>query len=179
MRDGARAPWEGMPPGAGPTIAPCNNHPMDAPEPEIVDWPSLLFALLVDSLVAWAPAVLAFVFLPALQIPVALGLLLASLLANWALASRGTTLGARLAGFALRTRSGGEPGAKYGLVLTLLALLSVPSILLLLIAVNYYPAGGDASGPLGDPASYPLLGERTGRRRFLEAADAYWERWSY
>ena len=150
---------------------------MDAPEPEIVDWPSLLFALIIDSLTVWAGAVLAFVFVPAHQIPVALGLLFASLLANWALASRGTTLGARLAGFVLRTRSGGEPGAKYGLVLTLLALLSVPSIMLL-VAVNY-PASGDASGPLGNPASYPLLGLRTGQRRLLQAADAHWERWSY
>ncbi|WP_115788434.1 hypothetical protein [Arthrobacter silvisoli] len=150
---------------------------MDSPEPKVVDLPSLLFGLLVDSLVVWAGAVLAFVFLPAHHIPVALGLLFAALLANWALASRGSTLGARLAGFALRTRNGRAPGAKYGLVLTLLALLSVPSIVFL-IAVNY-PGGGDASGPLGDPASYPLLGLRTGRRRLLEAADAYWERWSW
>ena len=152
---------------------------MDAPEPEIVDCPSLLFALLVDSIVVWAPAVLAFVFLPAHHILIALGLLLAAALTGWTLASRGTTLGARLAGFTLRTRKGREPGAKYGLVLTLLALFSVPSIVLLLIAVNYYPVGGDASGPLGNPSSYPLVGLRTGRRRLLEAADAYWERWSY
>jgi|GEM_PF-3597015 len=149
---------------------------MDAPEPEIVDWPSLLFALLVDSLAVWAPAVLAFVVLPAHQIPIAFGLLFAALLTGWALAKRGTTLGARLAGFTLRTRKGREPGAKYGLILTLLALFSVPSVALL-ITVNY--PDGNISGPLGSPASYPLLGLRTGRRRLLEAADACWGRWSY
>ncbi|WP_120521594.1 hypothetical protein [Arthrobacter celericrescens] len=149
---------------------------MEPDEPEIVDWPSLLFALLVDSFVVWAPAVLAFMLLPAHRIPIAMGVLLGALLANWALYNRGTTLGARLAGFRLRTRRRQVPGAKYGLILALTSLLSVPAVLLLVI-VNV--PGGDVSGPLGDPASYPLLGERTGRRRLLEAADAYWERWSY
>jgi len=148
---------------------------MDEPGPEIVDCPSLLFALLVDSLVTWVPAVLAFVLLPAHRVELALTALLAAVLAHRALYGRGSTLGTLAAGFRLRTRRGLAPGSKHGLVLALLPLFSAPAIALLL-AVNI-PGGVDISGPLGNPASYPLLGYRTGRRRLLEAADAYWERW--
>jgi hypothetical protein len=146
---------------------------MDAAEPEIVDWPSLLLALLVDSLVVWAPTFLVFSWEgPA---AVALVLPLAGLAANWMLFSNGSTLGGWLCGFRMRTRYQTKPGAIKGLILALMTAFSIPAVVLL-IAINY--PGGAESGPLGNPAGYPLLGERTGRRRLLEAADAYWERWS-
>ncbi|WP_180987420.1 hypothetical protein [Arthrobacter sp. AFG20] len=47
----------------------------------------------------------------------------------------------------------------------------------MLAAISYTPVS-DASGPLGRADSYPLLGEQIRRRRFLQAADDYWERWS-
>ncbi|OFI39139.1 hypothetical protein BIU82_15995 [Arthrobacter sp. SW1] len=146
---------------------------MDAAEPEIVDWPSLLLAVLLDSLIVWTPAVLVF----ALGGPaaVALGLLTAAVAAYWAFLARGATPGTGLCGFSLRTRSGDKPGPKYGLVLALMALFSVPAAVA--IAVINVP-GADAGGPPGDPAAYPIRGERIARRRLLEAADAYWERHS-
>ncbi|UKA52384.1 hypothetical protein LFT45_11435 [Arthrobacter sp. FW305-BF8] len=95
---------------------------------------------------------------------------------NWALCSRGTTVGTYLGGFRLRTRHRQAPGLKYGLALAALNLGSVPA-LAVLAAISYTPVS-DASGPLARADSYPLLGEQIRRRRFLQAADDYWERWS-
>ncbi|SDL58360.1 hypothetical protein SAMN04487916_1112 [Arthrobacter sp. ov407] len=168
------------PPGHGgfeglPAVA-CQNHCVDTPDPLTVNWPSVLFALLVDSLLVWVPASLVFFLAPEHALPLAAGSALATVAANWTLYSHGTTLGTYLAGFRIRTRNGQAPGRTYGLVLALLTFASVPAIAVL-IAVNFAP-GNDASGPLGSPASYPLFGERTSRRRLLHAADDYWERWS-
>lgn len=149
---------------------------METPKHVIVDWPSLLFALLVDSLVVWAPAVSLFFLAPEHHVTFALGLVLAALVANCALYARGTTLGTYLGGFRLRTRRRQPPGLTYGLILTLLTLASLPAIAVL-TAISFMP-GNNASGPLGRPEKHSLFGERTHRRRFLQAADDYWERWS-
>lgn len=149
---------------------------METPEPVIVDWPSLLFALLIDSLLVWVPAVWAFLFAPANRVLFALFLMLVALAVNCVSYARGTTLGTYLAGFRLRTRRRKPPGMSYGLMLTLLTFASIPG-LAVLAAIGFTPTN-NASGPLGRPDSHPLIGERTRRRRFLQAADDYWERWS-
>ena len=154
----------------------CKNHCVDAPDPLTVNWPSCLFALLVDSLLVWVPAVFVFFLAPAHALPLAAGSALAAVAANWTLYSRGATLGTYLGGFRIRTRTGQAPGRRYGLILALLTFASVPAIAVLL-AIAFAP-GNNASGPLGSPASYPLFGERTHRRKFLQAADDYWELWT-
>lgn len=108
--------------------------------------------------------------------PTAGALVLVLWAGNWALYSRGTTLGTCLGGFRLRTRRRKAPGRKYGLALAVLNLGSLPA-LAVLAAISYTPVS-DASGPMGRADSYPLLGEQIRRRRFLQAADDYWERWS-
>ncbi|WP_427005418.1 hypothetical protein [Pseudarthrobacter sp. H2] len=147
---------------------------MDAPDLLTVNWPSFLFALLVDSLLVWVPAASVFFLAPGHQLPLAAGTVLAAVAANWTLYVRGTTLGTYLGGFRIRTRTGQAPGRTYGLILSLFTFASVPAIAVL-IAITFAP-GNEASGPLGSPASYPLFGERTRRRRFLQAADDCWER---
>jgi hypothetical protein len=102
--------------------------------------------------------------------------MLAMVAANRTLCARGTTLGTYLGGFRIRTRNGQAPGRTYGLILSLFTFASVPAIAVL-IAIAFAP-GSEASGPLGRPVSYPLFGERTRRRRFLQAADDFWERWA-
>jgi hypothetical protein len=62
------------------------------------------------------------------------------------------------------------------LALAALNLGSLPA-LAVLAAISHTPVS-DASGPLGRADSYPLLGEQIRRRRFLQTADDYWERWS-
>lgn len=85
---------------------------METPEPAIVDWPSLLFALLIDSLLVWAPLVSLFFLAPGHQIPLGLGLVLSASVANCVLYARGTTLGTYLGGFRLRTRRWQPPGLR-------------------------------------------------------------------
>ncbi|MET3934149.1 hypothetical protein [Arthrobacter sp. OAP107] len=65
---------------------------------------------------------------------------------------------------------------RLGLALAAVNLGSLPA-LAVLVAISYSPMG-DASGPLGRADGYPLLGEQIRKRRFLQAADDYWERWS-
>lgn len=154
---------------------------MDTPEPTIVDWPSLLFALLIDSLLVWAPAVSLFFLAPGTlapgqQLPLATGLILGASATNWALYARGTSLGSYLGGFQLRTRRRQPPGLVKGLILALVTFASI--FALAAVAAASAIPGNNASGPLGRPDSYPLFGERIHRRRLLEAADDYWERWS-
>lgn len=141
-----------------------------------MSWPSFVFAFLVDSLLVWVPAATVFFLAPEHQLPLAAGTVLAALAANWMLYAHGTTLGTYLCGFRIRTRDGQAPGRTYGLILSLFTFASVPALVVLL-AISFAP-GNDAYGPLGGPASYPLFGERTGRRRFLQAADDYWELWT-
>lgn len=157
-------------------VATWKNHCVNTPEPVIVDWPSLLFALLIDSLLVWGPAISLFFLAPAHQSSLALVVVLLALVTNCALYARGTTLGTYLGGFRLRTRRRQAPGLTYGLALTLLSFAPVLAIGFL-FAVSFTP-GNNASGSLGRPESHPLIGERTRRRRFLQAADDYWERWS-
>lgn len=152
------------------------NHRVETPEPVIVDWPSLLFALIVDALVVWGPALSLFFLMPAHQGSVALAMVLLALMANWVLYARGNTLGTYLGGFRLQTRRRQAPGLTYGLVLTLLSFAPVLALGFLL-AVSFTP-GNNASGFLGRPDSHPIIGLRTHPRRFLQAADNYWERWS-
>jgi hypothetical protein len=156
--------------------APCKNHRVEAPEPEIVDWPSLLSALLIDSLLVWGPGASLFLSTPARHVPIALGMVLSALVVNCALYTRGTTLGTYLAGFRLRTWRRQPPGLALGVLLTLLRFLPILAIGFLM-AVSFTP-GNNASAPLGRPEGYPLVGQRIHRRRFLQAADKYWERWS-
>lgn len=152
------------------------NRCVDAPDPPIVNWPSAVFAFLVDSLLVWGPAVAVFLLAPAHALPLAAGTVLAALGANWTLYAGGTTLGTYVCGFRILTRHGLAPGRSYGLVLSLLTFASVP-VIVGLLAINFAP-GNEASGTVGSPASYPLFGERTSRRRFLQAADDHWERWT-
>lgn len=156
--------------------APCKNRCVEAPEPEIVDWPSLLSALLIDSLLVWGPAASVFLSAPGRLIPIAVGMVLAALVVNCALYTRGSTLGTYLAGFRLRTWRRQPPGLASGVFLTLLSFLPILAVGFLM-AVSFTP-GNNASAPLGRPESYPLVGERIHRRRFLQAAEKYWERWS-
>ncbi|MFF2318298.1 hypothetical protein ACFVTE_18775 [Arthrobacter sp. NPDC058097] len=149
---------------------------MEIPEPVIVDWPSLLFALIVDSLLVWGPAVSAFYLVPVHQGPIALTVVLVALIANWALYARGTTLGTQLGGFRLQTRRREAPGRSYGLVLALLTFAPVLALGLLLTVSLV--AGNNASGFLGRPQSLPIVGVRIRPRRFLQAVDDYWERWA-
>lgn len=149
---------------------------MNAPEPLTVNWPSFLFALIVDSLLVWVPAASVFFLAPGHPLPLAAGTVLAAVAANWALYARGATLGTYLGGFRIRTRNGQAPGRTYGLILSLFTFALVPAIAVLM-AIAFAP-GSEASGPWGNPVSYPLFGERTSRRRFLEAADDCWENWA-
>ncbi|MFP3460867.1 hypothetical protein R5O87_08480 [Arthrobacter globiformis] len=149
---------------------------MEDPEALIVNWPSLLFALLTDSALVWGPAAATYFLVPGHVVPAVIALVLVFWALNWALYSRGNTLGTYLGGFRLRTRRRQAPGRKYGLALATVNLGSLPA-LAVLVAISYSPVG-DASGPLGRADSYPLLGEQFRRRRFLQAADDYWERWS-
>ena len=149
---------------------------MDDPEALPVNWPSLLLALLTDSVLVWGPAAAVYFRVPGHQVPAAIALVLVFWAVNWALYSHGTTLGTFLGGFRLRTRRRQRPGRKYGLALATVNLGSLPA-LAVLVAISYSPVG-DASGPLGRADSYPLLGEQIRRRRFLQATDDYWERWS-
>jgi hypothetical protein len=149
------------------------NHCVDAPDPLTVNWPSFLFVLLIDSFLVCVPAASVFFLAPEHQLPLAAGTALAAVAANWALYARGTTLGTYLGGFRIRTRNGQAPRRAYGLILSLFTFASPPAIAVL-IAITFAP--GNAPGPWGSPASYPLFGERTRRRRFLQAADDLWER---
>ncbi len=152
------------------------NRCVDAPDPPIVNWPSAVSAFLVDSLLVWGPAVAVFLLAPAQALPIASGTVLAAVGANWTLYAHGATLGTCVGGFRIRTRSGLAPGRSYGFVLSLLTFASAP-VIVGLLAITF-AAGNDAYGPVGTPASYPLFGERTSRRRLLQAADDYWERWT-
>jgi hypothetical protein len=149
---------------------------MDDPKAQLVNWPSLLFALLTDSVLVWGPAAATYFFAPERPVPAAAALVLVSFAVNWSLYSRGTTLGTSLGGFRLRTRRRKTPGRSYGLAPATINLGSVPA-LAVLVAISFSPVTGDSS-QLGRADSYPLLGEQTRRRRFLQAADDYWERWS-
>src|SRR4051794_5419361 len=107
------------------TKATWQNRRVETPEPVIVDWPSLLFALIVDSLVIWGPALSVFFLVPAHQGSIAVAMVLLALITNWALYARGSTLGTYLGGFRLQTRRRQAPGLTYGLVLTLLSFAPV------------------------------------------------------
>ncbi|GAB4100521.1 hypothetical protein [Sinomonas halotolerans] len=67
--------------------------------PETVDWPSILFALLVDSLLVWVPGVL-LLLSPARLGWASLALGIAALASNCFLYARGATLGSLLGGLA-------------------------------------------------------------------------------
>ncbi|MFC9352013.1 hypothetical protein [Arthrobacter sp. NPDC057013] len=149
---------------------------MNDPEVLLVGWPSLLFAFLSDSVLVWGPAAAVYYLVPGHQVPATIAIVLVFWALNWALYSRGMTLGTYLGGFRLRTRRRQAPGRRYGLALATGNLGSLPA-LAVLAAISFSPVG-DASGPLGRADSYPLLGEQVRRRRFLQAADDYWERWS-
>lgn len=146
---------------------------MRAFEPDMVDWPSFLIALLVDSLIVWAPPTAVFFLAPEFPAQLLFALVLAGLVANAILYARGATLGTIVCGFRLSKQRRARPGLWWGLVLAMLTLGSVPGIIVL--------AGGNlllgtGSDWFGDLRRYPLVGERTRRRRFLEAAENYWQR---
>ncbi|WP_146068860.1 hypothetical protein [Arthrobacter sp. ZGTC131] len=62
---------------------------------------------------------------------------------------------------------------KYGLVLVLGRVVAPPLWVAVAVIVSL-----PGNAPLPGPEGFPIIGERTGRRRFLEAADDYWARWS-
>jgi hypothetical protein len=127
-----------------------------------VRWPAFLFALIIDSLLVWVPTTFVFLFAPELGLLLAAGSALALFAANWTLYSYGTTLGTYLGGFRLRTRNEERPGHTYGLIISLLTLVSVPATAAL-IALTIAPGVTNVSSFLGSPVSYPLFGERTRR----------------
>lgn len=90
---------------------------MRASNPDIVDWPSFLFALFVDSLLVWAPTVVVFVLAPQPPPQLLLALVFAGLVANAVLYARGATLGTIVAGFRLFNLWRKRPGLRWGLVL--------------------------------------------------------------
>ena len=142
----------------------------------IVNWPSLLVALLVDSAVVWVPGVAVLMLVPGYRLIFPLCLVLASVATISALYARGSTLGTWLGGFQLRTRQDERPGWKYGLVLAMVNVACIP--VLAVLAVASFSPGKDLSNSLGRPESHPIRGERISRRRFLQAFDDYWARWS-
>lgn len=148
------------------------NQLVEIPEQSIVNWPSLLFALVVDTLLVWAPTVALFFFAPEYQIELALGMLLSVMAINFWLYSRGMSFGTFLAGFRLRTRKKQPPGKAYGLVLTMISFASIPAIALM-VYLSF--DGGGPGGPVDIPGksdSYPVLAERIHRRRWLKGVDA-------
>lgn len=148
---------------ASSPVAAWKNHCVENPEAVIVDWSSLLFALLVDSLLIWGPAVLALFLAPAHQGSFALVIVLLALMANCSLYARGTTLGTYIGGFRLRTRRHQAPGLAYGLVLTLLSFAPILAIGFL-FAVSFTP-GNNVSGSLGRPEGRAFNPEVAARRK--------------
>ena len=154
------------------------NRLVEIPEELVVNWPSLLFALVVDTLLVWAPAVAVFLLATDPWIPLAMLWLLAVLASNFALYARGVSLGTWLGGFRLRQRNRQPPGRKYGLVLTLISFASIPAIALMIFLSFDGGGAGDSTDLPGKANSYPVVGERIRRRRWLQGADAYSKRWS-
>lgn len=100
----------------------------------------------------------------------------ALLLIFWAMHAKGHTPGSAVSGFRFLTWKNQLPGVKYGLALVFARVLAPP----VWVAVAVI-ASDPGSGPLPGLDGFPIIGERTGRRRFLEAADDCWdsycERW--
>ena len=140
-----------------------------------MSWPSQLFAGLIDAVVFWTVPVLAVTLgaerfgQGAMLVAAASGVVL--LLVFWAVQAKGNTPGSALSGFRFRTWKNQKPGVKYGLVLVLARVVAPP----VWVAVAVI-ASDPGNGPLPGLEGFPIVGERTGRRRFLEAADDYWER---
>jgi ABC-type Fe3+ transport system permease subunit len=95
------------------------------------------------------------------------------LLIFWTMQAKGHTPGSAVSGFRFLTWKYRIPGAKYGLALVLVRVVAPP--LWVAVAVIMSVPG---DGPLPGLEGFPFIGERTHRRRFLEAADDHWERWS-
>lgn len=142
----------------------------------IVNWPSILLALLVDSALVWGPAIAVFALVSGYRFTLPLLLVAVFLAINSSLYAQGSTLGTCVGGFRLRTRQGGRPGWMYGLIFALANALCIP-VLAVIMVTSFIP-GSDISSSLGRADSYPLRGERIYRRRFLQAFDNYWARWS-
>ncbi|MFF5793107.1 hypothetical protein ACFY5D_13755 [Paeniglutamicibacter sp. NPDC012692] len=151
---------------------------MEIPKEKVVNWPSLIFALVVDTLLVWAPAIAVLFLAPGHQVPLAVLLILATLTSNFVLYARGVSLGTWLGGFRLRQRNLQPPGRKYGVVLTLISFASIPAIALMIFLSFDGGDAGDSTDLPGKANSYPVVGERIRRRRWLQGADAYWKRWS-
>ncbi len=88
-------------------------------------------------------------------------------------AREGTDAGLCRVGFRFLTWKNRLPGVKYGLVLVLGRVVAPPLWVAVAVIVSL-----PGNAPLPGPEGFPIIGERTGRRRFLEAADDYWARWS-
>ena len=85
------------------------NRLVEIPEELVVNWPSLLFALVVDTLLVWAPAVAVFLLATDPWIPLAMLWLLAVLASNFALYARGVSLGTWLAVSGCVKETGNRP----------------------------------------------------------------------
>jgi hypothetical protein len=150
---------------------------MSASESNAVSWPSHLFAGLIDAVAFWTVPALAVTLGAERNGPGAMLLAGTSwvvlLLIFWAMHAKGQTPGSAVSGFRFLTWKNQLPGLKYGLALVLARVVAPP----LWVAVAII-ASDPGNGPLPGLEGFPIVGERTGRRRFLEAADDYWERWS-
>lgn len=150
---------------------------MSASESSPVSWPSHLFAGLIDAVLFWVVPVLG-ATLGAERYGQGAMLLavtswVALLVVFWVMHAKGRTPGSAVSGFRFLTWKNRLPGVKHGLALVLARVVAPP----LWVAVAII-ASDPGNGPLPGLEGFPIVGERTGRRRFLEAADDYWARWS-
>ncbi|PQZ93842.1 hypothetical protein CQ018_09355 [Arthrobacter sp. MYb227] len=140
------------------------------------DIPSWFVAAVTDSLIIWSPAVGSLVFAPDLPFLLPVGWVVLAIVGNWALYSHGRTLGTRTAGFrATKYKTEGDPGWKWGLLIALATTFWLP-LLVLLVLIEFAPT--DMGGALSSARNYLVIGNRTHQRRWLQAADDSWERWT-
>lgn len=145
-------------------------------EPQPVDIPSWFIAAVIDSLIIWAPAAGSLIFAPDSALFQSIGWVLLAFVGNWALYSQGFTLGTRIAGFRAQKRQNvAGPGWKRGLLIAFATTFWLP-LLVVLVLVEFAPT--DIGGALSSARSYPVIGNRTHQRRWLQAADDSWERWT-
>lgn len=145
-------------------------------EPQPVDIPSWFVAAVIDSQIIWAPAVGSLIFAPDSAFLLPIGWVVVAFVGNWALYSYGCTLGTRIAGFRAQKREeNGRPSWRWGLLIVLATTFWLP-VVVLLVLIEFAPT--DMGGALSSVRSYPVIGSRRQQRRWLQAADDGWERWT-
>lgn len=146
-------------------------------EPQSIDIPSWFVAAVVDSLIILAPAVGSLLFAPDSIFMLSGGWVVLAFMGNWALYSHGSTLGTRIAGFRAQKLKDpqGRPGWKWGLLISLATTFWLP-LIVLLVLIEFAPT--DMGGALSSARGYPIVGKRTHQRRWLQAVDDSWDRWT-